>query len=137
MATQFHSEIKTINSNAEDIFRMLSDLSNLEKIKDRLPADKVKSLTFDTDSVTVEVDPVGKVGFRIIDREPNITIKFQSESAPIEFFLWIQLKQVGEKDTKIRLTLQAELNMFMKGMVSKPLQEGLNKMAELLTQIAY
>lgn len=137
MATQFHSEIKTIHSNAEEIFRMLSDLSNIEKIKDKLPGDKIKEVEFDTDSFKAKVDPIGQIGFRIIEREPFATIKFQSEASPIELFLWIQLKQVAEKDTKIRLTVQAELNMFMKGLVSKPLQEGINKLADLLTQLNY
>ena len=40
--TEFISEVKTIPFNEDRIFNMLSDLSNLEKVQDRIPQDKIK-----------------------------------------------------------------------------------------------
>ena len=37
MTEEFVSEVKQIPHNDERIFTMLSDLSNLERIKDRIP----------------------------------------------------------------------------------------------------
>ena len=67
--TEFVSEIKTISQNDDRIFTMLSDLSNLERIKDRIPQDKIKNFEFDSDSCSFAVDPVGKITFQIVDRE--------------------------------------------------------------------
>ncbi len=130
--TKFESEIKTVFRDSETIFNKLTDLSNLEQVKDKFPQDKLKNLEFDADSLRFTVDPVGKIGLRIVERVPNTTIKFKSEHAPIDFFVWIQLKEAAENDTKIKITLQAELNIFIKGMVSKPLQEAVNKLADLI-----
>jgi hypothetical protein len=135
--TKFESEIKTICRDSATIFNKLADLSNLEQIKDQIPQDKLKDVEFDSDSLRFSVDPVGKIGLRIIEREPHKTIKFKSEKAPIDFFVWIQLKEVTENDTKLKITLQAELNIFIKGMVSKPLQEAVNKLADMISSFPF
>lgn len=135
--TEFVSEVKTIPYNEDRIYTMLSDLSNLEKVKDRLPADKVKDFSYDTDSCTFSVDPVGKIKFEIIERTPCNTIKFGAAESPIKFNLWIQLKQVADNDTKMKMTIKADLNMFLKPMVSKPLQEALDKISTVIASLPY
>ena len=135
--TEFVSEIKTIPHNEADIFDMLSDLSNLERMKNKIPQEKLSDFTFNKDSCSFSVNPVGKVKFSIIEREPNKTIKFKADESPIDVTMWIQLKQVNENDTRMKLTIKAELNPFIKPMVSKPIQEGINKVADVLAAIPY
>ena len=135
--TEFVSEIKQIPQNDERIYAMLSDLSNLERIKDRIPQDKIKDFEFDSDSCSFSVSPVGKITFQIVDREPCKTIKFRTTNSPVPLFLWIQLKQVQEMDTRMRLTVRAELNSFLKPMVSKPLQDALDKISTVLASLPY
>jgi hypothetical protein len=135
--TEFTSEIKTIPYNDERIFAMLSDLSNLERIKDRIPRDHIKEFSFDSDSCNIEISPIGKVVFQIINREPFKTIKFETSNAPIPLFLWIQLKQATDDVTKMKLTVRAELNPILKTMVSKQVQEGLDKLADMLATLPY
>ena len=135
--TEFVSEIKQIPQNDERIYAMLSDLSNLERIKDRIPQDKIKDFEFDSDSCSFSVSPVGKITFQIVDREPCKTIKFQTTNSPVPLFLWIQLKQVQDMDTRMRLTVRAELNSFLKPMVSKPLQDALDKISTVLASLPY
>lgn len=135
--TEFVSEIKQIPQNDERIYAMLSDLSNLERIKDRIPQDKIKDFEFDSDSCSFSVSPVGKITFQIVDREPCKTIKFQTTNSSVPLFLWIQLKQVQEMDTRMRLTVRAELNSFLKPMVSKPLQDALDKISTVLASLPY
>ncbi|MDD2797240.1 MAG: SRPBCC family protein [Bacteroidales bacterium] len=135
--SKFESEIKTIGTNITTVYAKLSDLSNLEKVKDKIPQDKLKDIEFDSDSFRFSVDPVGKIGLRIIEKEEPKTIKFKSELAPIDFFVWIQLKESAENETKAKLTLEADLNPFIKGMVSKPLQEAIDKLANLIAGFPY
>ena len=118
--TKFESEIKTIPANIERIYATLSDLNNLERIAGNLPQDKIKDLTYDTDSCSFSVQPIGAVSFRIVDREENKTIKFGTEKSPVDCFFWIQLLPNGEQESRMKLTVKAELNPFIKGMVSKP-----------------
>lgn len=135
--TEFTSNVKTIPYNDESIFLMLSDMSNLERIKDRIPDDKVQQFTFDRDRCSFEINPVGKIEFQIIDRDPNKTIKFETISSPVPINLWIQLKQTEDKTTKMKMTLRADLNPFLKPMVSKPLQDALDKISDVIATLPY
>ena len=133
--TTYESDIKTISSGEEVVFGILSDLNNLQKYQEHIPlTDKVKNLQFDTDSCSFVVDVFGKVGFRIIEREPFKTIKLTSENAPFQIDVWIQLKEVAENDTKLKLTMKAELPTMIKMMVDKKLQQGINEIAEILAK---
>ena len=133
----FISEVRTIPHNDDKIFAMLSDMSNLERVKDRIPQDKLKDFTFDTDTCSFTVDPVGSIQFRIIEREPNKTIKFSTTNSPVPLLMWIQLKQIADNDTKLKMTVRADLNPFIKPMVSKPLQEAVDKISEIIAQLPY
>ena len=135
--TKFESQVKFIAASQTAVYEKLSDLTNLEKVKDRLPEDKVKNLTFDADSMSVEVAPVGKITLKIVEKEPCKCIKFGTSDSPLPFNLWIQILPVGEMESKMKLTIGMELNAFMKAMVQKPLQEGLEKMADMLAMIQY
>lgn len=135
--TEFVSDIKRIPQNGERIYAMLSDLSNLERLKGSIPQDKIKDFEFDSDSCSFSVSPVGKVTFRIVDREPCKTIKFQTTNLPVPLFLWIQLKQVQEMDTRMRLTVRAELNSFLKPMISKPFEDALDRISTMLASLPY
>ncbi|MDH6534133.1 SRPBCC family protein [Parabacteroides sp. 52] len=135
--TEFVSGIKSIPHNDERIFAILSDLSNLEKLKDRIPQDKIKDFEFDSDSCSFTVDPVGKITFQIVEREPNKTIKFATTNSPVPLFLWVQLKQVEENDTRLKITTRADIPVFIKPMISKPLQDGIDKIAEVLANLPY
>ncbi|MBL2573743.1 SRPBCC family protein, partial [Klebsiella pneumoniae] len=75
--TKFESSVKQIAYPVEDVYRNISDLSNLERVRDRVPADKLDSFKFDSDSVEVSVPPVGTIKLRIIEREENKCVKFE------------------------------------------------------------
>ena len=146
----FESNIKQIPHKQESVFNTLSDLNNLqvlkdrfEQVKDQIPEDKrkemekLKDLRFDSDSITINAPMVGDLKMRIIDRDFPKTIKFETENSPIPFNFWIQLLPVTSTTSKMKLTIKAELNMFIKQMVKKPLQEGIEKIADVLQMIQY
>ncbi len=146
----FESNIKQIPHKQESVYRTLSDLNNLQRfkerideVKDRIPEkereqlEKLKDLKFDSDSLSITAPMVGEIKMRIINREEPKTIKFETENSPVPFNLWIQLLPTGEWSCKMKLTIKAELNMFIKGMVKKPLEEGIERIADILAMIPY
>ena len=135
--TQFESSVKVIPHSQADVYAKLSDLNNLESVKDKIPQDKVQDLSFDTDTLSFSMAPVGKLTLRIIEREPEKSIKFEAENSPLPFNLWVQIVPTTDTECKIKLTIKAEINPFIKGMIQKPLQDGLEKMADMLANIQY
>jgi carbon monoxide dehydrogenase subunit G len=135
--TKFESSIREIQAPQQKVYDLLSNLENLEKVRDRVPEDKLKDFSFDHDSLSVNVPPVGSISMRIVEREEPKTIKFETEQSPVPFNFWIQLLPVTNDSCKMKLTIKAELNPFIKTMVQKPLQEGLEKIADALQMIDY
>ena len=139
---QFESNVKHVPYSQERVYGKLEDLNNLALLKERLEqmreklGDKIQDVTFDRDSLALTVQGMN-VTLRIIEREPCKCIKFEGEKSPIPMNLWIQILPVSEDQAKIKVTVRAEVNMFMKAMVSKPLQEGVEKLADMLAMITY
>lgn len=134
---KFESSVKVIPFNQERVYEKLSDLNNLESIKDRLPQDKIKNLSFDSDSLSINVSPVGDLTLKIIERESPKCIKLEAVKSPLPFNMWIQLVSASDEECKLKITIGVEVNPFMKAMVQKPLQEGVEKMANMLSMIQY
>ena len=135
--TKFESSVKQIAYPVADVYRNISDLSNLERVRDRVPEDKLNSFAFDRDTVSLNVDPVGDIKLRIIEREEGKCVKFETEQSPMPFNLWIQVLPVTETTSKMRVTVQADIPFMLKGMVSGPLQDGVERIADALAQIPY
>jgi len=138
--TTYESDIKTISSSGEVVFNILSNLSNFNNLQN-LNADAqeklnqmLKDVEFDEDSCRFTVEGVGRVGFRIIEREPFKTIKLETENSPVAVNGWIQLVQVSETDTRMKLTLKAEIPTMIKVMVDSKLKKGINTIADTLVQ---
>ena len=135
--SKFESSVKQIPYPQEAVYRNISDLRNLDKVKDRVPEDKINDFTFDEDTVAINVAPVGELKLRICDREEPKYVKFETVQSPVPFNVWIQVLPVDEKNSKMKVTVKAELNPFIKGMVEKPLMEAVEKIADALAQVHY
>ena len=155
--SEFKSGVKQIQASQGAVYDKISDLSNLEVLKQRMAdpsmreqiasqmgQDKVEqfaqyldNVSFDRDSITISGSPVGNVCLRIIEREEPKTIKMQGEGSPIPLNLWIQLLPNGDDASALRVVIKAELNFFIKQMASKPLQKAADGIAEMLARIPY
>ena len=129
--------MKQIPYSQEAVYRNISDLRNLEKVRDRVPEDKVQDFSFDEDTVSLNVPPVGELKLRVVEREEPKCVKFETAQSPVPFNVWVQMLPVDEQSSKMKVTVKAELNPFIKGMVSGPLQDGVEKIADALAKIEY
>ena len=135
--SKFESSVKQIPYPQQAVYDNISDLRNLEKVKDRIPEDKVSDFTFDEDTVGLNVQPVGELKLRICEREEPKCVKFETVQSPVPFNVWIQILPVDEQNPKMKVTVKAELNPFIKNMVEKPLQEAVEKIADALALVRY
>lgn len=133
---KIESSIRQIAAPQQAVYDMLSDLSNIEKVKDKIPEDKVKDLTFDADSISIST-PMGSVKLVVVGREEPKEIKFESQESPLPFNFWIQILPVTDTTSKMKLTIKADVNPFVGGMVKKPLQKGIERIADALQMISY
>jgi len=135
--SKYESSIKHIPYPQQAVYANISDLRNLEKVRDRVPEDKVQDFAFDQDTVSLNVSPVGELKLRICDREEPKCVKFETVQSPLPFNLWIQILPVDEQSSKMKVTVKAEIPFMLKTMVSGPLQDGVEKIADALALIPY
>lgn len=130
------SSIRQIDAPQQNVYDLLSNLENIEKVRDKIPEDKVENLEFDHDSISIKTQ-LGAVKLVIVNREEPKMIKFETAESPLPFNFWIQILPVTETTSKMKLTIKADINPFMAGMVKKPLQDGIEKIADALQMIKY
>ena len=135
--TSFESKEKQIAYPQESVYRVISDLNNLERIRDRIPSDKIQDFSYDSDSVTVNVPLVGTVSMRVVERTEPECVKFESVQSPMSFNLWVQVMPDDDNTSKVKVSVKADIPFLLSGLVSGPLQEGVDKVAEALTMIHY
>ncbi len=159
--TKYESTIKKIYAPVGNVYAKLSDLSNLSAIQERLsdPAfeqvvrqqagdkvndeqlarlrDIVQKLQFDRDSVTADAGPLGTLSLRVVEREDPKLVKFQTENSPVAANLWIQLLPASDTQCAMKVTLGADLNFFLKQMLKGKLQDGVERLADMLAMLPY
>ena len=136
--SKYESKITSAPCSAAQIYRVLSNMKNIERVRDLIPQDKIQEMEVTEDSVRIKVDGLGqKITIAIVDRIENDTIKFGAEGIPMQANFWIQLKEVSPVDTRIKLTVKADIPMMFRFMVEKKLQQGLDQAADMLAQFPY
>ena len=144
---KYVSEVKLIKHNQQVVFNYLSNFENLsaylnsgliEKITEKVPQIKITDFQSDQDSCKFNITGLGVAEIKIVKREPFRTIKVESSGGlPLSFTFWIQLIDVDPYQTKMRLTLHAEMSMMIKMMAGSKLEEGINQLADTLSKLPY
>lgn len=135
---KYESKIGQIPANDYKIFAVLSNLENINHFRDLIPQDKVKELEISKDRIRMKMDGLAqKISIAIVDKEEFKTIKFGVEDFAIPFNAWIQLKQVAELDTRIRITVKTDMPVMFKMMFDKKMQIGLDQAIDMLCQVPY
>lgn len=159
--TKYESNIKTIYATVQRVYAKLSDLSNLQAIQDRASdpmfvqtirqqagdkvtdeqlqtlQQKLSQMQFTPDSVSIPVEQLGTtITLGIIEREEPKLIKMELQGAPMAANLWIQLLPCNE-GTRMKVTLGADLNFFLRKMIEGKLKDGVDKLADMLAMIPY
>lgn len=136
--TKYESKITSIPAPVEAVYKGLSNFKNLERVRDLIPQDKVQELEIEDDYIRLKVDGLGqKIVIRIVDRIENDTIKFGFENLPLSLNFWIQLKEVAPEDTRMKLTLKADIPMMFKMMFEKKIQQGIDDAAEMIAKMPF
>ena len=79
----------------------------------------------------------GTISMCIIEREEGKCIKFETRQSPVKANLWIQTLPVSSDQSKMKLTIDADIPFMLKAMVGSKLKDGVEKIADALAMINY
>ncbi len=125
---KYESKQRQVTKPASMIYNFISDFT----IFTPAVQGKVEEWSATPDECSFKVQGM-RVGLRIVEREENNYVKIKGgEGVPLDFTFWIQMKEVAECDTRIRMVLHADLNFAIKMMVGKKIQPALDQMVDAI-----
>ena len=124
------SDIKTLHTTQEKAYDFMADFSNLSDLARR---EDISNWQAVPESCSFEVRHAGLVSLHFVDKQPHKTLKTEGETNGIGFNLWIQLKQDQQQQTRMKVTVKANIPAMMQGMAKKPLQSFLDMLADNLS----
>jgi hypothetical protein len=128
----YQSKTITVNKPFEEVYGKVSDLKNLEQFRDRIPKEYTVNFECDTDYVQFRVAPVGDLLLRIVERGAD-KIRLNVEKLPFKAEMSMNIGNVSPSETNIQLVLDADIPFFVKHIVGNKLEEGMDKIADILT----
>ena len=160
---KYESTVKTVYAPVERVYARLSDLTSLQALKEKVddprfeeiintqvPADKrptpeqfeklrnnIRKMELTQDTLSGHIGPLGDITLRIVERAEPKLVKLELEGAPIAVTMWIQMLPSDENSSRLKVTLGAELNFFIRKMIESKLEKAPEGLAQFLSQIPY
>lgn len=131
--TTYQSKITTINRPQTEVYTKISDLKNLEQFREKLPTEYSDDFRCDTDYLKFKIPQIGNATLRVVEREAN-RVKLSIEDIPFKADIAIVINEKATSQTDMMLQLDADIPFFLKHIVSNKLNEGIDKIADMLAQ---
>ena len=129
---EYVSKITKNSCQDQQLFNFVSDFRNLASM---LPAEVKDKVSVTSETITIQAMQAMSITLSILEKEPYKLLKIGTEGNEM-FRIWIQLKQIAPYDTRIRVTLRANVPLIARPMLKKAkLQDFVDNLALALGQI--
>lgn len=136
MDCKYESAIKVVLSGAQQVYDRLADMNNFTNALP--PNDKISNWQATADTCRFTIEGMGDMGLKIVERTPGECVKYTADGQTrFNFYLWIQMKEVAPYESRIKVTLKADLNPMLKMMAAKPLQKFVDGLADGIARQTY
>ncbi len=160
---KYESSVKTVYAPVERVYARISDLTSLQALKEKvddprfeeiinanMPDDKrptpeqlekirnnIRDLQLTPDTCSGHIGLIGDFTLRIVERVEPKLVKMELEGTPIQVTLWVQMLPSDENSSRLKVTLGAELNFFIRKMIESKLEKVPEGIAQFLAQLPY
>lgn len=129
---QVESRIGKIAAQQEDIYRIISDFTNIPKF---IPQEKLQGIKAEKEVLTFNLPKTGEMTLGIDKMEPSSLIKYKGNFRDQNFYLYIQLKSPNPGDTRFKLTLRAEMPSVVGWAIKGKMQTMLDELVGRIEKI--
>ena len=127
---KFKSPEVIVNKTAEELFNKIGDLNNLKEI---MPS-SIKNFKSTKTSCSFQMEGMPEMHLALSERIPFSKVSLTAQGSQIPFSLDCIITNKGDQ-CQARLEINAELNMMMKMMVEKPLNQFLNLLSSKIEKL--
>ncbi len=133
--SKIESRIGVIKYNDEKVYSFISDFSNFSNL---IPGDKITDWQADREKCSFSIAGIGRAGLKYVEKDPFKLIKIASdENTPMHLTMWIQLKNTGENETKVKVTIEPDVNSVMMMMIKNPLEQFLERLVNEMEKFRF
>jgi len=132
MSAQYYSKHGIVSKPQSELYMAFTDLRNIVEM---VPEDKRQSVSASFDELQVTVQGF-TVGVRVTNRNPYDRIVIEDSNAPFHFMVVLHFDAAAGGKTDFSIEIDADLNLMMKMMLGKKLQEGIDKIVDSLVAIS-
>ena len=117
------------DKSVSDMFNYLSELSNFE----RLMPDNVQSFHIENDCAILDIQRIGKLELAITETDnPSKIVMLPQNKVPFQFDIQWHI-QSTDHGSQVHAVINADLNMMMRMVAEKPLNDFLNTQIQRLS----
>jgi ribosome-associated toxin RatA of RatAB toxin-antitoxin module len=122
----------TVQKSAQDLFDILTDVKNFEKL---MPADIAKFEVLENESFLFGLKGMPEFKLKLVEKNAPNTIAFKSASDKVPFNLIAKIEALSDSSSAVKLDFEGEFNammaMMVKGPITKFLETLVNNMPKL------
>lgn len=116
-STEYTSREGLLTCTPREVFEFAADAGNLTNL---LPPDTATIVESTGESCTLSIDPLGSIKIHLIERIPYSEVAYRAELLDIQNLrLILGINGEDPEKTKVVITVNAEMNPFMKMMAEK------------------
>ena len=132
--TNIESKHGIVSRQPHELYMSFTDLSNFVRM---LPEDKREMVTADMDTLTATVQGFN-IGVKMHQRVPYSRLELVDYDAPFAFHVVMHFEPAADNPyhTDFWITIDADLNLMMKMMLSGKIKEALDKMVDGLVDVS-
>lgn len=123
---KIQSEEVTSKAN---IIQVHTFLTNLNNFKNLFPEDKISDWVSNKDKFSLKIQKMYTLELEKVEVKADYIKLSSGENASIKFDMKINLTEVNAENTTAQILCNIDINPILKAMVSKPLNELFNYMA--------
>jgi len=133
---KIESRIARVNTSEQQVYKFIADFRNFNNF---IPEEQISNWNAEEDSCSFSVQALGSVSLNMIEREANKLVKIASDpgKSSQNFTLWIQIKEVEENDSRVKITIEPQVNAMMAAMVKGPLKKFVDQLASQIEQFDF
>ena len=79
--------------------------------------------------------PLGNITLRIVERQPDHSIKFGADNSPIAFNLWVDMDSIDENNAELKVKLEADIPFMIKAMIGSKVDGFVKQFAEMIAMV--
>lgn len=136
MAT-YKGKAAVVARPAHEIAEMFTDLRAFQAKLDALPQekrDKLSGVQLEQDSVTFDVNMVGRVKLVVKERTPQ-RVTFVAEGVPMNLSLYLDIEETPQ-GTKLTPATELDVPFMLRAMVGPQIQKAMDQVGAYLGQLA-